>query len=274
MAFGSNQTFEPRVGTAQLVFGIIYVLITLIALVLALYVKQTEGSDPWLHYFMAALFGIMAIKSFIIHARIKKLLQNGVYYEAQVDSCEPVRGITIIKGVCDVKDYGLIHIESRLVGESVAHEINRYMQEHKQNTLPALVVGIESGRPRGMFTVKGLHGHLIEDSAKLKDSSELTNGDDKTNSTAPNSSSNTMEQQDNALNSKAQAENTQELEKIADTVTVTESSTAKESNLQIESDVSQPSAEQNLTNAIAADELAAIEKTKQEQAQQAQNIKE
>lgn len=168
MAFGSNQTFEPRVGTAQLIFGVVYSLITLTALVLALYVRQTEGSEPWLHYFMSALFAIMALKSFIIHARIKKLLQTGVYYEAKVQSCEPVRGITIIKGECDVKDYGLIHIESRLVGEAIAHEINRYLQEHKQEYLPALVVGESSNRPRGMFTVKGLHGHLIEESARLK----------------------------------------------------------------------------------------------------------
>lgn len=174
MVFGSNQTFEPRVGTAQLIFGVIYTLITLIALLLGLYVRESQGSEPWLHYCMAALFGLMAAKSFVIHSRVKSLLKGGVYYEAQVDSCEPVRGITIIKGTCDVKDFGLIHIESRLVGETVAHEINRYMQDNKQKLLPALVVGEQSKRPRGMFTVKCLHGHLIEDSVKLKSAAQAS----------------------------------------------------------------------------------------------------
>lgn len=168
MVFGSNQTFEPRTGTAQLIFGIIYTLITLTALMLALYTRQNQGEEPWLHYCMAFIFALMAIKSFVIHARVKSLLKSGVYYEAKVESCEANRGITVLTGTCDVKDYGLIHIESRLVGETVAHEINRFLQDNKQETLPALVVGESSRKPRGMFTVKCLHGHLIEDSARLK----------------------------------------------------------------------------------------------------------
>lgn len=184
MVFGSNQTFEPRVGTAQLIFGVIYTLITLIALVLGLYVRESQGSEPWLHYCMAGLFAIMAIKSFIIYSRVKSLLSNGVYYEAEVDSCEPVRGITIIKGTCDVKDYGLIHIESRLVGETVAHEINRFMQDNKQKILPALVVGEQSRKPRGMFTVKCVHGHLLESSVQLKSADKSTTNDNNNEATA------------------------------------------------------------------------------------------
>ena len=111
----SSQSFEPRVGTAQFVFGVIYVLITLIALSLAFYVRS-EGQDGYLQMFMAVLFAIMAVKSFFIASRIKSLLNNGTYIEAEVDSCEPVRGITVIKGVIDVPEFGLIHIESRLVG--------------------------------------------------------------------------------------------------------------------------------------------------------------
>ena len=42
------------------------------------------------------------------------------------------------------------------------------MADHKQNKLPALVVGADGKYPRGMFTVKGLHGHLIPESAMLK----------------------------------------------------------------------------------------------------------
>lgn len=167
----SSQSFEPRVGTAQFVFGVIYVLITLIALSLAFYVRS-EGQDGYLQMFMAVLFAIMAVKSFFIASRIKSLLNNGTYIEAEVDSCEPVRGITVIKGVIDVPEFGLIHIESRLVGEAPAHEINRYMKEHNQNKLPALIVGVKSNRPRGMFTVKCKNGHLVEESLILQEQKE------------------------------------------------------------------------------------------------------
>lgn len=164
----SSQSFEPRVGTAQFVFGVIYVLITLIALSLAFYVRST-GQNGYLQMFMAVLFAIMAVKSFYIARRIKSLLSNGSYCEAEVDSCEPVRGITVIKGVIDVPEFGLIHIESRLVGEAPAHEIKRYMQEHNQNKLPALIVGASTNRPRGMFTVKCKNGHLVEESLILQE---------------------------------------------------------------------------------------------------------
>lgn len=167
MAFSTNQSFEPRIGTAQMIFGVIYTFITLIALCLAFYERQ-DGGDGYLQLCMAVLFAIMAGKSFFISARVKRLLREGVYFEAQVDSCEPVRGITVIKGVCDIPNYGLIHIESRLVGENIGRELKAFMADHKQNKLPALVVGADGKYPRGMFTVKGLHGHLIPESAMLK----------------------------------------------------------------------------------------------------------
>lgn len=171
MAFSTQQSFEPRVGTAQIVFGVIYVFITLIALVMAYYARL-EGNEGYLQLFMALLFAIMAFKSFFIAARIKRLLREGVYFEAQVESCEPVRGITVIKGVCEIPDYGPIHIESRLVGESIGRELKAFMAEHKQFKLPALVVGVKSKYPRGMFTVRGDHGHLVKESAMLKGQSE------------------------------------------------------------------------------------------------------
>ena len=167
MAFTSSQSFEPRVGTAQLIFGVIYSLITLIALSLAFYVVS-DGGEATLHYFMAALFAIMAIKSFIIYKRFDSLIRTGVYYEAEVTSCEPIRGITVIRGTCDVPNYGEITIEARLVGEHVSTEIKAYLAEHKQHKLPALLVGVNTKRPRGMFTVKSRNGHLIAESAQLK----------------------------------------------------------------------------------------------------------
>lgn len=165
--FGPNQSFEPRVGTAQLIFGVIYTIITLIALCLAYYVTL-EGRTPYLHLFMALLFAIMALKSFIICKRVKTLMANGQYAEAEVSSVEPVRGITVLKGTCALPNGDSIEIESRLVGETAAKELKAYLAEQKQNKLPALVVGVDGPRPRGMFTVKCLHGHLIEASANLK----------------------------------------------------------------------------------------------------------
>lgn len=165
--FGSNQSFEPRVGTAQLIFGVIYTIITLIALCLAYYVSL-DGRAPYLHLFMAALFALMALKSFIICKRVKNLMAHGVYTEAEVDAIEPVRGITTIKGRCTLPSGEIIAIESRLVGETVAKELQSFLAAQGQTKLPALVVGVGSKRPRGMFTVKCLHGHLIEDSARLK----------------------------------------------------------------------------------------------------------
>ena len=165
--FGPNQSFEPRVGTAQLIFGVIYTIITLIALCLAYYVYQ-EGREPYLHLFMALLFAIMALKSFIICKRVKSLMAHGQYAEAEVTSIEPVRGITVVKGNCDLPNGDTIVIESRLVGETVAQELKDFLSEQEQSKLPALVVGLDGPRPRGMFSVKCLHGHLIEASAHLK----------------------------------------------------------------------------------------------------------
>lgn len=177
--FGSNQSFEPRVGTAQFIFGVIYTIITLIALCLAYYVNQ-EGRAPYLHLFMALLFAIMALKSFIIYKRVKTLMANGIYTEADVNAIEPVRGITTIKGSCTLESGEFILIESRLVGETVARELKAYMDAQGQTKLPALVVGANSRRPRGMFTVKCLHGHLIEESAHLKSTQvKATHADDE-----------------------------------------------------------------------------------------------
>lgn len=172
MAFTISQSFDPRIGTMQKIFAVIYVLITLVALSLAFYVRS-EGQDGYLQFFMAALFAIMAIKSFYIANRVKNLLTNGKYFSAKVDSVEPVRGITVIKGVVDIPDYGLIYIESRLAGETPARELKRYLEEHKQDHLPALVVAANTKHPRGMFTIKCKNGHLDKSSAVLKTEEEL-----------------------------------------------------------------------------------------------------
>ena len=183
MAFTFTQSFDPRIGTMQKIFGVIYVLITLVAISLAFYVRSI-GQDGYLQFFMAALFGIMALKSFYISNRVKNLLKNGVYFKAKVDSVEAVRGITVIKGIVEIPDFGPIYIESRLAGETPARELQRYLDERKQEFLPALVVGAQGKHPRGMFTIKCKNGHLDESSAELQDENAQKSADAATTQAA------------------------------------------------------------------------------------------
>lgn len=167
MPNNTKNSFEPRIGIVQLVFGIIYAFVTGIAIVLAYYVWDTSvqagtPQQPWMQYFFIVLFAVMAAKSFFMYARIKILLNNGIHTVGTVDSIEPVRGITIVRGRIDVKDYGEIEIESRYAGESVAHELKHFLEDEHTSKLPALVVQGKS--PRGMFVIKTYAGHLDQNS--------------------------------------------------------------------------------------------------------------
>lgn len=214
MAFTFTQSFDPRIGTMQKIFGVIYVLITLVAISLAFYVRSI-GQDGYLQFFMAALFGIMALKSFYISNRVKNLLKNGVYFKAKVDSVEAVRGITVIKGIVEIPDFGPIYIESRLAGETPARELQRYLDERKQEFLPALVVGAQGKHPRGMFTIKCKNGHLDESSAELQDENAQKSADAATTQsteTAKTPSAETAQAADNEqanpdAETKAESEN-------------------------------------------------------------------
>lgn len=205
MAFTFTQSFDPRIGTMQKIFGVIYVLITLVAISLAFYVRSI-GQDGYLQFFMAVLFGIMALKSFYIANRVKNLLKNGVYFKAKVDSVEPVRGITVIKGIVEIPDFGPIYIESRLAGETPARELQRYLDERKQEFLPALVVGAQGKHPRGMFTIKCKNGHLDESSAELQDENAQQQAQDQAdNATA--AATETQTALDSNVESKSDAAN-------------------------------------------------------------------
>lgn len=162
-----NHSFEPRVGRAQLVFGICYGLITLIALVLAFYVMFEQGGQPYMQWFMAFLFGLLTIKSLYLYRRVKKLIAEGCRAEAQLLSCDGVRGITIIRAQVEVPGYGPIEFEQRLAGMRVADEIKRYLTEHQQHTLPCLIISGQSRHPRAMLTVEADHGHLKPESIAL-----------------------------------------------------------------------------------------------------------
>ena len=170
----SAYSFEPRIGTAQFVFGIVYSLITLTALAMALYEYTQGNTEPYMQYFMALVFAIMAGKSFYIHKRVKNLLKNGQQTVGTLISCEPVRGITILRASVDVKDFGLIEIESRLAGETVAHEIKRYLNDNATDKVPVLVVG-DKKHPKGMIMIRTHAGHLDLESIKTKESNKELN---------------------------------------------------------------------------------------------------
>ena len=77
--FSKSHSFEPRVGTAQFVFGIIYTLIVATALILAAYAYSQGNKEPYMHYFMAAVFAIMAVKSFYLYKKVKNLMKFMMY---------------------------------------------------------------------------------------------------------------------------------------------------------------------------------------------------
>ena len=162
------QTFEPRTGLAQLIFGIIYVFITLIALTLAYRVYEAGGREqqPWLQYFFALLFAIMAVKSFIIWARARSRSGAGRRTVGTVEEISADHGITRVKGVIPLRDAdrGELHIESRFAGETLSREIRAFLDERGTRSLPALVVGENTRRPRGMFLIRTRRGRLDRDS--------------------------------------------------------------------------------------------------------------
>ncbi|MBU3827265.1 MAG: hypothetical protein IAA31_07225 [Candidatus Anaerobiospirillum merdipullorum] len=161
-------SFEPRVGKAQLFFGVCYSLIVIISLVLALYVKLNDlGGEPYMQYFMAALFGLLALKSFYLYRRVQRLITEGVRTQADFVSCESVRGITIVRARTEVEGYGPIEFEQRLAGVRLADEIKRVLAERKQDKLPCLLIDAHSRHPRAMLTIATDHGRLKPESLNL-----------------------------------------------------------------------------------------------------------
>ncbi len=155
-------SFEPRVGIAQLVFGLVYAFVTGVAIIIAFRVLEATGEQPYLQYVFVLLFSCLTIKSFFIYARTKILYNNGVHTVATVESIEAVRGITTVKGFIKLKKGGELLIESRFAGEQVSFELKRFLQEQKTKNLPALVVDENGPHPRGMFVIKTYAGHLDE----------------------------------------------------------------------------------------------------------------
>ncbi len=162
-----QHSFEPRVGKAQLFFGICYSLIVLISLMLALYVKLNEQGEPYMQYFMAVLFALLALKSFYLYQRVKKLIAAGQPAQAEFLSCESVRGITVVRARTEVAGYGPIEFEQRLAGVRLADEIKRVLAERKQDKLPCLIIGGNSRHPRAMLTIATDHGRLKPESLDL-----------------------------------------------------------------------------------------------------------
>lgn len=161
----SSTTFDPRIATAQAVFGIIYLLITLVALSLAFYARAQalaageEETQPWIQYFMALLFALLALKSFCIVRRTLSLLRHGRRVAATVVECGSSRGISTIRARAELGEGHAIIFETRYAGEAVARELHEHLQRTGSDAVPALIVG-EGRLSRGMVAIRSDHGHL------------------------------------------------------------------------------------------------------------------
>ena len=158
-----KNSFEPRVAIVQMIFGIIYAFVTGIGVILAMRVLEQTGEQPWLQYFFVVLFAILAGKSFYIFATTRIAQNTGVRVTAKVDNIVPTHGITIIEGMLEMPDKTTLPIESRFAGETVAHELERFLEENKTRKLPALLVNKDTKHPRGQFLVHTKAGHLDPD---------------------------------------------------------------------------------------------------------------
>ena len=161
----NSTTFDPRIATAQAVFGVIYILITLIALSLGFYARAQalaageEEAQPWIQYFMALLFALLALKSFCIVRRTLSLLRNGRRVAATVVECGSSRGISTIRARAELDGGHAIIFETRYAGEAVARELHEHLTTSGSDAVPALIVG-EGRLSRGMVAIRSEHGHL------------------------------------------------------------------------------------------------------------------
>lgn len=159
-----RNSFEPRFGVAQMVFGIIYAFIAGIGLVLAVYTFTASGHEhPWTQYFFVLLFCVLAGKSFFMYAKTRILYTGGKHTVARVTSVTAEKGLTIVQGAVRASDDGPeFEFESRYAGMNVARELERFMDEQHSRFLPALIVG-QNDHPRAMFLIKTRAGHLDND---------------------------------------------------------------------------------------------------------------
>ncbi len=156
-----RNSFEPRFGVAQLVFGIIYGFIAGIGLVLAIYTWTASGHQhPWTQYFFVLLFAVLAGKSFFMYAKTRILYAQGRHTVGKVYDIVAEKGLTYVRGTIELpENKGSLAFESRYAGMSVARELQRFLDEQHSSFLPALLVG-EKDFPRGMFLIKTHAGHL------------------------------------------------------------------------------------------------------------------
>lgn len=154
-----KNSFEPRIAVVQLIFGIIYSFVTGVGIILIFKVLEA-GEKPYMQIFFAILFGILALKSFWIFAQTRIAQNTGVHTTAKVENIVPTHGITIVEGMLNMPDGTTLPIESRFAGESVGHELKRFLEDNKTKKLPALLVNKDSKHPRGQFLVKVKLGHL------------------------------------------------------------------------------------------------------------------
>ena len=156
-----RNSFEPRFGIAQLIFGIIYGFIAGIGLVLAIYTWTQSGHQhPWTQYFFVLLFGVLAAKSFFMYAKTRILYSKGTHTVGKVEEIIADKGLTYVRGFIELpQSKEPLHFESRYAGMSIEKELHRFLDEQHSQFLPALLVD-EDKNPKGMFLIKTHAGHL------------------------------------------------------------------------------------------------------------------
>ncbi|MBQ9275512.1 MAG: hypothetical protein IJ228_11920 [Succinivibrio sp.] len=156
-----RQTFEPMMGKVQLIFGIIYSFITGIGIILACYTYINSGHQhPLMQYFFVLLFAALSGKSFYLYSKVRIMSYHAFKTIGTVQAIIPDHGITKVRGSIKLENGSDLLIESRYAGETVARELQRFLDEQHTKHLPALVVDQNSNNPRGMFVIKTYAGRL------------------------------------------------------------------------------------------------------------------
>lgn len=161
-----RQSFEPRYGIAQLVFGVIYAFVAASGAVMSWYILQNTGNHPLMQYFFTVLFGILAAKSFYIFFHSRKLRATAENTCATVEEITGSHGITIVRGSIELNEKVSLLFESKYAGEILARELNRFLKQQKITLLPALLVDKNGRQPKGMFLITTSAGHLEQDVLK------------------------------------------------------------------------------------------------------------
>lgn len=155
-----DHSFDPRVGLAQLIFAVAYLIITFLSSLFCIYMFIQTNKPPYVQLFIGLLFLILAIKSFILYKKYNSLKGKGIKQLAELILAEGSRGISTIRVKVDIEGYGSINVQNKYAGENIANELNNYVKANNNNKIPVIVIGQDSKFPRAMIDLKIKNGHI------------------------------------------------------------------------------------------------------------------